>query len=68
MSAGIIRAFPETPGRSLAMLYFTNSIGAVFGGTACQSSLDGTYIFSADGASRSLFFKLAPGVVVAGAL
>lgn len=31
MSAGIIRAFPETPGRSLAMLYFTNSIGAVFG-------------------------------------
>jgi predicted membrane-bound spermidine synthase len=31
MSAGIIRAFPEAPGRTLAMLYFTNSIGAVFG-------------------------------------
>ena len=31
MSAGILRAFPNTPGHSLAMLYFTNSIGAVFG-------------------------------------
>jgi spermidine synthase len=31
MSAGIIRAFPDRPGRSLAMLYFTNSIGAVVG-------------------------------------
>ncbi|MEO8133583.1 MAG: spermidine synthase [Betaproteobacteria bacterium] len=31
MSAGILRAFPATPGRSLSMLYFTNSLGAVFG-------------------------------------
>ena len=31
MSAGILRAFPFEPGRSLSMLYFTNSIGAVFG-------------------------------------
>jgi len=31
MSAGILRAFPDSPGHSLAMLYFTNSIGAVFG-------------------------------------
>jgi predicted membrane-bound spermidine synthase len=31
MSAGIIRLFPEKPGRSVAMLYFTNSIGAAIG-------------------------------------
>lgn len=31
MSAGIIRRFPETPGGSIAMLYFTNSIGAAIG-------------------------------------
>lgn len=31
MSAGIIRRYPETPGGSIAMLYFTNSIGAAIG-------------------------------------
>jgi len=31
MSAGIIRRFPTTPGGSIAMLYFTNSIGAAIG-------------------------------------
>jgi len=31
MSAGIIRRFPDHPGGSLAMLYFTNSIGAAVG-------------------------------------
>jgi spermidine synthase len=31
MSSGIIRRWPQTPGRSLATLYFSNSIGAVFG-------------------------------------
>jgi spermidine synthase len=31
MSAGIIRRFPDTPGGSIAMLYFTNSIGAAVG-------------------------------------
>lgn len=31
MSAGILRAFPQAPGRTLSMLYFTNSLGAVFG-------------------------------------
>ncbi len=31
MSAGILRRYPSTPGGSLAMLYFTNSIGAAFG-------------------------------------
>ncbi|MFN3587731.1 MAG: hypothetical protein ACK4UT_09525, partial [Moraxellaceae bacterium] len=29
MSVGILRCFPATPGSSIAMLYFTNSIGAV---------------------------------------
>jgi spermidine synthase/MFS family permease len=31
MSSGIVRRFPERPGRSIAMLYFTNSIGAAIG-------------------------------------
>lgn len=31
MSAGILRMFPQNPGRSLATLYFTNSIGAAVG-------------------------------------
>jgi predicted membrane-bound spermidine synthase len=31
MSAGIIRRYPDAPGGSIAMLYFTNSIGAAFG-------------------------------------
>ena len=31
MSAGIIRLFPDKPGRTIAMLYFTNSIGAAIG-------------------------------------
>lgn len=31
MSAGLIRLFPGTPGRSLATLYFSNSLGAAVG-------------------------------------
>lgn len=31
MSAGVIRLYPDTGGRSLAMLYFTNSLGASVG-------------------------------------
>ncbi|MBC8008445.1 MAG: spermidine synthase, partial [Prolixibacteraceae bacterium] len=31
MSAGIMRLYPQTPGASLAMLYFTNSLGAAVG-------------------------------------
>lgn len=31
MSAGILRAFPDEPGRSISLLYFTNSIGAAIG-------------------------------------
>jgi len=31
MSIGILRAFPNAPGSSISMLYFTNSIGAVVG-------------------------------------
>ena len=37
-----------------------------WGGGPCDANLDGTYIFSADGATHSLFFKLAVGVVVVG--
>ncbi|MCP5159877.1 MAG: hypothetical protein H6975_10780 [Gammaproteobacteria bacterium] len=31
MSAGIIRLYPATPGATLGMLYFTNSLGAAAG-------------------------------------
>ncbi len=31
MSAGLIRRFPQAPGASLAMLYFSNSLGAAIG-------------------------------------
>ena len=31
MSAGILRRYPSTPGGSISMLYFTNSIGAAAG-------------------------------------
>ena len=36
-----------------------------WGGGPCDASLDGTYIFSSDGASHTLFYKLASGAVVA---
>ncbi len=35
-----------------------------WGGGPCNASLDGTYFFSADGSSRTLFFKLTRGAVV----
>jgi spermidine synthase len=31
MSGGVLRQWPETPGRSIALLYFTNSIGGAIG-------------------------------------
>jgi len=31
MTGGIVRAWPERPGRSIALLYFANSLGAVIG-------------------------------------
>ena len=31
MSAGLIRRFPQNPGANVAMLYFTNSLGAAIG-------------------------------------
>jgi hypothetical protein len=35
-----------------------------WGGGPCDAKLDGTYFFSADGATHSLFYKLGTGVVV----
>src|SRR6266436_5151872 len=31
MTAGVLRSYPDRPGRSLSMLYFTNSLGAAIG-------------------------------------
>ena len=41
-------------------------ISSDFGGGPCDASLDGTYIFAADGASHTLFFKLKNGSRVVG--
>ncbi len=37
-----------------------------WGGGPCDASLDGTYFFSADGSTHSLFYKLAAGANVVG--
>jgi hypothetical protein len=37
---------------------------AEWGGGPCNSGLDGTYIFSADGSSQTLFYKITSGYVV----
>jgi len=39
---------------------------ADWGGGPCNAGLDGTYFFSADGATHSLFFKLVGGAAVVG--
>ena len=39
-----------------------------WGGGPCDASLDGTYFFSADGTSHTLFFKLVGGASVVGYL
>ena len=39
-----------------------------WGGGPCSGSLDGTYFFSTDGSSRTLFFRLANGARVAGVI
>jgi len=31
MTAGVLRSYPERPGRSISLLYFTNSLGAAIG-------------------------------------
>jgi len=41
MVGGILRQFPEKPGYTLSMLYFTNSFGAVFGVLASSFVLIG---------------------------
>jgi len=43
MVGGILRLFPEKPGYTLSMLYFTNSLGAVFGVLASSFILVGMF-------------------------
>jgi hypothetical protein len=43
-----------------------HTCGPFEGGGPCNANLDGTYFFSADGTSHTLFFKLTPGVGVVG--
>ncbi len=42
MSAGVIRRYPDNPGETLAMLYFTNSLGAAVGVLAAGFVMIGT--------------------------
>ncbi len=49
MTAGVLRAFPDRPGRSLALLYFTNSLGAAAGVLA-----SGFYLIAAVGLPGTL--------------
>ena len=48
-------------GRLVADHWCANS---EWGGAPCNAGLDGTYIFSADGKSHALFYKLQSGLVV----
>ncbi len=41
---------------------------ADWGGGPCNGAIDGTYVFSSDGSSHSLFFKLAQGARVVGSI
>lgn len=50
MSAGILRRYPTTPGASIAMLYFTNSIGAAVGVLA-----SGFWLIAAAGLPGTIF-------------
>lgn len=72
MTSGVIRKYPESPGGSIAILYFTNSIGAAVGILASGFwlielfGLQGTIIIAGTinlflGISVWILFKLNPG-------
>ena len=60
MSAGIMRAYPDVGGRTLAMLYFTNSFGAAFGVIA-----SGFYLIGRLGLPGTLLVAGAMNVMLA---
>src|SRR6476660_9318852 len=60
MSAGIMRAYPDVGGRTLAMLYFTNSFGAAFGVLA-----SGFYLIARLGLPGTLLVAGAMNVALA---
>lgn len=60
MSAGIIRAFPDRSGGSIAMLYFTNSIGAALGVLA-----SGFYLVAAVGLPGTVLTAGLMNIVIA---
>jgi spermidine synthase len=63
MSAGIMRAYPDVGGRTLAMLYFTNSFGAAFGVIA-----SGFYLIGWLGLPGTLLVAGAMNVALAAAV
>lgn len=62
MSAGVLRLGRGTPGRSLAMLYFSNSLGAAAG-----VLIAGFYLVSLAGLPGTLLIAAMLNLVVAGA-
>jgi predicted membrane-bound spermidine synthase len=62
MSAGVLRLAKENPGRSLSMLYFSNSLGAAAGVLVA-----GFYLVSLSGLPGTLLTAAMLNLVVAGA-
>ena len=63
MSAGVIRLYPESGGRALAMLYFTNSLGAAIGVLA-----SGFVLISAVGLPGTILTAGIMNILLAGAV
>ena len=65
MSSGFIRLFPGAPGRTLSLLYFTNSFGAAVGVLVGGFVLVGLFGLPGSLATAALLNLLAAGVVLA---
>ena len=60
MSAGVIRLWPDKPGKTLAILYFTNSLGAAIG-----VLVSGFYLIGEVGLPGTVFFAGIINIVIA---
>ena len=60
MSAGVIRLWPDEPGKTLAILYFTNSLGAAIG-----VLVSGFYLIGEVGLPGTVFFAGIINIVIA---
>ena len=65
MSSGFIRHFPGAPGRTLSLLYFTNSFGAAVGVLVGGFVLVGLFGLPGSLAGAAFLNLLAAGIVIA---